>query len=226
MGKKAQFFSKVRQNKNFLVIIIIVISAIIGLIYFSKKETYTPNSQLLSFIEQKMKSFHPYAINECILITRNLGLRESICTIANRRVVLRNEYLNCTYEDSNCVIGNLNFTFSPGDYFSLVVNLQKLDIPFDSYYVCLYSDIPIYETSYPGRNDTIGIHFPSISCSKKFYKKDFHAGVISGFVLDKPGKYTILRVYVFDGNLPENFNFRGNLNRGIKVYEIGGEIRV
>jgi hypothetical protein len=209
--------------KLFLVpLFLVFIAVFLYFYYFSYK--YTPNKQLITEIENKLKSFHPYAINECIIILKNLDLTYSICTFNNGKIVLRNEYLNCTYENNNCLIGNLNKTFSPGEYFSAVVNLQKLKIPFENYYVCAFSNIPIYETNYPKRNDTIGIHLSSFDCSQKFHKKDFHAVSLSGYALDKKGEYKILEIYVFDGNLPENFDFKNNLKKGIKIYELEGEI--
>ena len=210
------------ELKVFLILAFLIF--VVAFLYFNYSFKYTPSKQLIAEIETKLKTFHPYAINECVLILKNLNLTYSICTFNNGRIVLRNEYLNCTYEKNNCVIGNLNKTFSPGEYFSAIVNLQKLQIPFESYYVCSFSNIPIYETNYPGRSNSIGIHLSSSYCSQKFYKKDFHAVSLSGYALDKKGKYKILEIYVFDGNLPENFDFKNNLKKGLKIYELEGEI--
>ena len=215
-----------RQKKVFIILVLFLVISLFIVLSLIRREKYWPDSYTLSQIEEKMKSFHPYAINECVLIARNLNLKEAICTIVNRRVVLRNEYLNCSFEEESCVIGTLNTTFSPSDYFSHVVNLEKLEIPFEKYYVCVLSNIPIYETSYPKRNDTVGIKLSTFECFGKFNRGEFHAAALSAFVLNKPGRYKIMEIYVFDGNLPENFEFKKNLGKGLKVYEFWGEIKV
>jgi hypothetical protein len=47
---------------------------------------------------------------------------------------------------------------------------------------------------------------------------------LSAFVLNIKGQYKIMEIYVFNDSLPKDFNFKDNLDKGIKVFELRGRI--
>jgi hypothetical protein len=40
-----------------------------------------------------------------------------------------------------------------------------------------------------------------------------------------PGEYTITRIWLFDGSYPEDFDFQGNLDMGVIIFDLMGEIK-
>jgi len=105
--------------------------------------------------------------------------------------------------------------------------MRMLDIPFDSYYTCAYSDLQDMKTSYPSRYGESKPQIyvmPFVFCSPLFYKNDYHHWALSAFVLNIKGQYKIMEIYVFNGSLPKDFNFKDNLDKGIKVFELRGRI--
>jgi hypothetical protein len=62
-----------------------------------------------------------------------------------------------------------------------------------------------------------------IVCSPLFYKNDYYHWALSAFVLNIKGQYKIMEIYVFNNSFPKDFNFKDNLDKGIKVFELRGE---
>lgn len=180
-------------------------------------------------IQSKLVEFHPYKVNDCEIIMKQQGLEYALCTMKDGKIVLRDSYLNCSVMFDNvvsCNISKFNTIFHPAEYLGLQVKMNESKIPFDSYYTCAYSNFPLYDTKFPEKygDSKEGINYPSFVCSPLYYKKDYHHWALSGFVLNKKGKYTIIRIYVFDGSLPPTYDFKKNLNEGLKVFELEGEI--
>ncbi|MFH7904889.1 MAG: hypothetical protein QXQ58_04195 [Candidatus Aenigmatarchaeota archaeon] len=134
------------------------------------------------------------------------------------------KYIFCDIKNNNLVESNKT-SFLPGDYIGLQVNLQKLNIPFENYNLCFYTDIPVYETKYPKKYGDIipGKKGASIICEYGLKKQDYHHIALSGFVSKEKGNYTILKVYFFN----ESFNMsqiKDKLNEGVVSLELYGEV--
>ncbi|MEM5879108.1 MAG: hypothetical protein QXU74_01270 [Candidatus Aenigmatarchaeota archaeon] len=186
-----------------IVAVVIVLSLLLTFIFSRPGET-TP---LQEEIEEKAKSFDPSKVKDCEDLMLGHNLQYVLCTEKNGKIALKD-----------------SIQFKAGEYLGLHVNMQKLDFPSDSYYSCVFSDFPLYETSYPYVESQPGIYFPSFVCSSLLYKKDYHHWALSGFVLNQKGEFTILRVYVFNGSLPSDFDFKNNLEEGEIVFELKGEV--
>ena len=188
-----------------------------------------PKQRFMMEIEEKVRNFNPYVVNDCELLMAYNDLDFALCTRTNHKTVLKDKFLNCSLKvakSEKCFSDKFDTKFKPGEYLGLQVNLKRFEIPFETYYTCLYSNFPIYLTSYPKRYGEIkpGIYYPYFACSNKFNRNEYHHWALSGFVLDEPGKYIIAQIYVFKGSLPENFDFEKNLDKGIKIFELEGEI--
>ena len=191
----------------------VVLVAIISLtIAFSALIIYfiTKYPETHEMIKNKAEAFDTSKINDCENIMLQQDLTYALCTEKEGKIVLKKDT-----------------EFYPGEYFGLQVNLQKLQIPFDSYYACTYGDFPIYETAYPSKYGETkpGLYYPYVFCSNLFNKNDYHHLAWSGFVLDKKGSFTIARIWVFNGSYPSSFDFKNNLNLGSLIFELVGEIK-
>ncbi|MEM5773108.1 MAG: hypothetical protein QXL86_02670 [Candidatus Aenigmatarchaeota archaeon] len=188
------------------------------------------NDETLKVIEEKVSSFNVYKVNDCEIIMNQQNLSYALCTMReDETIVLKDRYLNCSVAIKNiipCEKSEFITTFRPLEYLGLQVNMLKFDIPFDSYYACMYTNFPLYSTAFPSRytEAKAGINFPRIFCSSKLNKKDYYNFALSGYVLNKKGEYNIIRIYVFDGSLPQNYNFKNNLDKGLKIFELKGEV--
>jgi hypothetical protein len=191
-----------------LSIVIILVSIGLSFVYWQKRiQEIQKKESFEREIQNKLNNFHPYKVNDCEIIMREKDLDFSLCCLD-----LKNIIYQCD-----------KTSFSPGEYIGLHVNLQKLAKDYSSYYACFFSDLPIRETVYPKKYKN-----PTSSpflCSQLFQQKDYHHFALSGFVLDKPGQYTIMRIWLFDGSLPANFDFQNNLEKGQKVFDLTGEIK-
>jgi len=58
----------------------------------------------------------------------------------------------------------------------------------------------------------------------KIQKGEYHHWALSGYVLNQKGEYIISRVYVFDGKLPSDFDFKNNLDKGQIIFELKGVV--
>jgi len=218
------------ENKIIFVAVLILAFVLIVVLGVWFLFFYQPDNTL-EIIEAKLSEFNPYKVNDCEIIMRQQNLTYALCAInTNNVTVLRNSYLNCSVSFGSvvpCILDEFNTVFQPTEYLGLQVNMQKLDIPFESYYTCYYSDFPLYETAFPAQyNETgEGIYYSGFGCSSHYSKEFYHHWALSGFVLNKKGEYTIIRVYVFDGSLPSNYDFKNNLNKGVRVLEVMGEIK-
>ena len=69
--------------------------------------------------------------------------------------------------------------FKAGDYLGFQLDLTKFEFPFEEYYTCFYTDLPLYSTKYPSQYGETkeGIHYPSFSCSPKFKKENIIIGL-------------------------------------------------
>jgi hypothetical protein len=197
-----------------LTIIIILVLGGIVFIYWLKNTQNIQKEVLIhqkeNFereIQTKLSNFHPYKVNDCEIIMREKDLDYSLCCLNSENLIYQCD----------------KTSFSPGEYIGLQVNLQKLAKNFPSYYACFLSDLPVRETVYPAKygNPTN----PPFFCSKLFEQRDYHHLALSGFILDKPGQYTIMRIWLFDGSLPADFDFQNNLEKGLKVFDLAGEIK-
>jgi len=184
--------------------------AFLGFIFLVALGYYYANGHYS--IAKKAREFNVSLIEDCERYMKVKNYAGILCTLKNGELAY--------------IYDTTNLTFKRGDYLCLHINLAKLDIPYNTYYSCFYSNFPLYETSYPKRygQSKPGIYYPSFICSGKLKKGDYHHWSLSGFVLNKQGKYTLAEIYVFDGNLPENFDFKNNLDKGVKILSIEGEV--
>ena len=177
-------------------------------------------------IEPLAQSLHPYKVNDCELLMLKKNLTYVVCGIReDGTVVLRDDRRECTILNADeCSVGTFDTKFGQGEYLCVHVNMLKLNVPYETYYTCIYSDIPIYETRYPGTDAKPGIPRGKVNCIGPYNRSQYVRWSLSGYTLNKPGKYTLMSVYVFDGKLPKNYPFKKRLNEGINVFKLEGEI--
>jgi len=147
-------------------------------------------------MEKKVKNFDVSLVDKCEKLMAENNLPFAFCTIRNNELVL----------------GSDSDSLKVGDYFGFQLNLTKLYIPFDTYYACVFTNLPRYDTSFPasyGSSEPEIILSPYFSCSPVFSKKDYHNLAISSFLIEK-GEYKIV-VYAFNGSLPSDFDFVDNI---------------
>lgn len=130
-------------------------------------------------------------------------------------------YVFC--DESGRVVGE-PFRVSNGDFVSFQLDLSRLDLPFDVYVVCVYSDFPLVEVGAPSvyLGSTVAVS-RNFSCGGQFRRGDYHHVGWAGYVFGRPGNYTFVRVYVFDGrrftpymSLDEYFS---RLDEAVVVFE-------
>jgi hypothetical protein len=203
------------MKKKILLIIIIpilIILILLGSFYLlnKKKEERIENE-----IKSAVEKFQPSFVDDC----ENIMLKEDLT------------YAICCLSPENKIYRCDKISFAPGEYIGAQVNIYKLNNlnnKFSTYYVCVFSDLPFYGTSYPlkyGQVEVGKVLEPVFLCSPLFYQKDYHHQALSGFVLNKPGKYTLLKIWLFDGNYPPDFDFKSNLDKGLKVFDFPIEIK-
>ena len=185
--------------KNIWIYTLVSVPVIIVFVaYFSFPVFYTKPKSKIDF-SKLIKNFNAAWVDECERYMLESDSTYALCRRQGNRTIY--------------ITNITNPVFHPGDYFCLQVSLAKLKIPFDYYYSCVYSDFPLYETSYPEKYGPSEprIYQPELVCTPKFKRGDYHHWAFSGFVLDKPGNYTLFSIYVFNGTLPEDYNFEDNL---------------
>jgi hypothetical protein len=95
----------------------------------------------------------------------------------------------------------------------------------------MYTDLPIVETSMPKKyeghtiaEDVSG--YSAFTCSKLFYKNDYHHAATAGYALDMPGVYNIVKVWILpDGNYSTVEDFKNNTDKGVLAFSLMGEIK-
>ncbi len=214
-------------SKKFLAILLVLIAVVGITLYFEKR--MIEEKRFMKKIEEKVANFIPYIVNDCEIIMRQQNLSYALCTRVGDKTVLKTKSLDCGVQIEKvkkCKDLRIVTNFKPGDYLGFQLDLTKFDIPFKEYYTCLYTDMPLYVTKYPPKYGEItpGIYYPSFACSPKFKKGDYHHWALSGYVLNKKGEFVVARVYVFDGNLPSDFDFKNNLDKGIIIFELKGVV--
>lgn len=113
---------------------------------------------------------------------------------------------------------------SNGDFLAFQLDLRKVEIPFDIYVVCIYSDLPVFEVSPSGKYlETTRRVDERFNCAGHFNKQDYHHVAFAGYVYGEPGNYTFVKVYVFDGarfapNVNSDFLY-SKLNESVVVFE-------
>ncbi len=165
-------------------------------------------------IEKMVNEFNTSKIGECEKLLEGRGTPYVLCTLdENGGIKLKDEA-----------------SFHQGDYMSLMVDLSKLPIPYPTYYVCGYWNVPIRYTELSskylgsimaGKGMNVG---KEVECNGPFRKEGQRVWVLSGFALDMPGSYVMLRLYVFNGSLSPSYDFKNNLDKGEKIFELKGEI--
>ena len=135
------------KKKTLILLFSIGVIAIFALLFQKISE-----NEIIQQIYLNVSRFNPYFVNDCELIMKQQNLTYALCTLVNETVVLYEKNMNCSVQFEKvekCNFSDFITTFKPGQYLRLHVNLQKLPISFEKYYVCYYSDFPIYETVYP-----------------------------------------------------------------------------
>lgn len=140
----------------------------------------------------------------------------------------RSYVICCQDSNGNLYLCSEKKVFAPEEYLGVQVNVQKLNDYFDSYYACAYRDFPGSDTSLPEKYKGTTImenitESEMFVCSKLFYQRDYHHFADSTYAINKPGKYTIMAIWLF----PENFSgdFKSNLNEAVSIFNLTGEIR-
>jgi hypothetical protein len=161
-------------------------------------------------IEEKAANFDLEKIKECESMMRSENLT----------------YILCGLDKDGKIYKKGEAVFSPGEYFVFQADLTKMEIPYEKYYACGYSNFPLYETAYPYESiqKKPGIYNPTFECSYRFIKGHYHHFVLSGFALNKKGEYLIQQIFVFDGKFSSDFDFENNLGLAKKVFELKGKI--
>jgi len=163
-------------------------------------------------IEEKAANFDLEKIKECESMMRSENLT----------------YILCGLDKDGKIYKKGEAVFSPGEYLVFQADLTKMEIPYEKYYACGYSNFPLYETAYPYVYGEVksepGVYYPSFNCSHRFLKGEYHNFALSGFALNKKGEYLIAQIFVFDGKLSSDFDFKNNLGLAKKVFELKGKI--
>ncbi len=111
-----------------------------------------------------------------------------------------------------------------GDFLAFQLDLRKVEIPFDVYVVCVYSDLPAFEVSPSSKYlETTRKVDERFNCAGHFRKQDYHHVAFAGYVYGEPGNYTFVKVYVFDGarfapNVGSDILY-SKLNESVVVFE-------
>jgi hypothetical protein len=101
-----------------------------------------------------------------------------------------------------------SYLFYPNFFIIFEVNPMKISSPFDSFYLCIYSNISLSDKK------------ETFKCTPKILKGEYFPLEITGYVTSPKGESGKIIVYVFDGNLSSNFDFRSNLDKGIEAIKI------
>jgi len=153
----------------------------------------------------------------CIFLFQKTLKGEDRC---ERLMIERNvPYLLCGMENGEILAPppSNRYILSPGQYVSLWINPQKLSTPFDSFYVCIFLTPTLSQVT-----STLQTISSGFWCSAKLKKESYFPIGISGYVKNEKEKSITIRVYLFNGNLPSNFDFKNNIDKGIKTIEIKG----
>ncbi|MBU5689399.1 MAG: hypothetical protein KQA41_04215 [Candidatus Aenigmarchaeota archaeon] len=128
-------------------------------------------------------------------------------------------YVLCKEENGKIVEAKEN-VFKPGDYISVQVNLQKLNIPYEIYHVCASSNVPISEIDSSKVYKNIDKKKEDVSCAFFLNKNDYHHAYINGIVKNKKGEY-YFKVSIFNSSLEEDYLYnnweKGDLLLDIKI---------
>lgn len=200
---------------------------IASFIFYEANQKNLEKKAFLQKLNKTVKQFPSMKVNSCEIIMNKQNLSYALCTLRQDGIIaLKTKELNCTAASTLPCSTNFITSFKPGEYLGLQVNLQKLDIPFEQYYACAYTNFPLFYTAYPPKygNAKPKISYESFSCSPKLSLATYHNFAISGFVLKEKGEYIIMRIYAFNGSLPSDFDFKNNLKLGKVVFELKGSI--
>jgi hypothetical protein len=202
------------MSKKILIFIILIIILIFIFFFVRRKPQEkiekVEEKLIPEGIEEKAANFDLGKIKECESMMRSENLTYILCGLDKDGKIYKKE----------------EAVFSPGEYFVFQADLTKIEIPYEKYYACGYSNFPLYETAYPYETakSEPGIHYPSFICSWRFLRGEYHHFVLSGFALNKKGEYLIQQIFIFDGKLSSDFDFKNNLGLAKKVFELKGKI--
>jgi hypothetical protein len=153
----------------------------------------------------------------CAFLFQKVPKGEDRC---ERLMIERNvSYLLCGMENGKILAPppSNRYLLSSGQYVSLWINPQKLLTPFDSFYVCIFLTPSLSQLT-----STLQTISSGVLCSTELKKGSYFPIGISGYVKKEKEKSINIKVYLFNGSLPSNFDFKNNIDKGIKIIEIEG----